>query len=328
MRKDFALCFNEAYVPYACVTIKSITDHMHGDDDVYIHIISDYISERQKVFIRKIADRASVLFYVTRNDIFVNLPDYAFGWTVYAWYRLLLSELLSSEVHRVLYLDCDVIVNDFLDSLFMLDFKGRSMAACIDIETYYPYVGRLLASFGISSDYISSGVILMNLDKWRELNLSTKIIDFVKSYPKKLAYPDQDAINCVCGDDKIILPSRYGVVVNFFRHNKFLQEHYSEMQELMDCPAIIHYAGYQPWIYYKDKSLHSYLWWKTFRSLHSFPQIYYAYFISFIKHWIKMCLAYLKIIRPDNKHYVKNMYYNHPKITVENVMALMRNVTK
>lgn len=48
MRKDFALCLNDAYVPYACVVIKSIVEHIKQDDDVHIHLLSDYISDEHK----------------------------------------------------------------------------------------------------------------------------------------------------------------------------------------------------------------------------------------------------------------------------------------
>ena len=115
MRKDFALCFNDGYVPFASVTIKSILDNMQTDDDVHIHIISDYISVSHQAFIKEIAFNVDVKFYIINADdeVLTDLPVMA--WSIYAWYRILLPDLLDESIHRVLYLDCDVLVNDNLD---------------------------------------------------------------------------------------------------------------------------------------------------------------------------------------------------------------------
>lgn len=324
MRKDFALCFNDAYTPYACITIKSIANNMHKDDDVYIHIISDYISIHHRKYLRKIAQNACVKIYTfTENDVLVGLPC---GWTVYAWYRIYLPQILDINVHRVLYLDCDVVVNDSLDTLFMMDMKGKSIAACLDIESYYSYTYQRL---GYDSDlkYISSGVLLMNLKKWRESNLCMRMIKFAEEYPQKLKYPDQDSINYLCCDDKIVLPPQYGVALNFFREKMFVKDHLSEMKQLVEAPLIVHYAGYQPWVYHKDKCLHSFLWWKIYNSLHAFPQIRFKYIASFIKYWIKVIFIYLKIIKPGTKHYIFDLYYCHPRIKKEDVIKIV-NVVK
>ncbi|MCL1611125.1 glycosyltransferase family protein [Marseilla massiliensis] len=55
MKKDFALCFNDDYVPYACVTIRSIAEHMNMEDDVYVHVLTDRISIKNKAILKKAA---------------------------------------------------------------------------------------------------------------------------------------------------------------------------------------------------------------------------------------------------------------------------------
>lgn len=330
MRKDFALCFNDKYVPYACVTIKSIVDHMKECDDVYVHIFSDYISDANKRIINKIFNNVACCQYVIYdtslyNDAFLNLPKQALVWTVYAWYRVLIPVLLKTEITKVLYLDCDVYVNDNLDDLFMMDI-ATSIAACLDTETYNK---KTFERLGYEScfKYVSSGVLMINLDNWRKNNLSEKLIQFVKNYPNRLKYPDQDAINVICKEDKIILPSCYGVAVSFFRCADFIREHLSEMKELMENPKIIHYAGYQPWYYFKDKSMHSHLWWKTFRNIHAFPRVYITYVFYFIFYWIKRFLIWLGFIKSTSKYYMLGWYYNHPRIKAKDVYKLMESVS-
>lgn len=326
MRKDFALCFNDGYVPFASVTIKSIIDNMQTDDDVHIHIISDFISASHQAFIKEIAFNVDVKFYIINADdeVLTDLP--VMTWSIYTWYRILLPDLLDESIHRVLYLDCDVLVNDNLDELFMLDMDSKSIAACIDIQAYNKehynrlnYDGRL--------KYICAGVLLMNLDEWRKKDISSKIICFAKSNQDKIMWPDQDSINYVCRYDKIILPTKYGVLVPFFREKDFIKEHLTEMKGLIEKPAIIHYAGYQPWIYMKNKSIHSSLWWRTYKSLHAFPKIRYDYLAYFIKWWMKVLLIHMHMIKPGDEMYVLSMYYNHPRIKAKDVYKLMESVS-
>lgn len=44
--KHFALCLNDKYVPYACVTIQSILMH-HRKENVTFHLITDGFTERR-----------------------------------------------------------------------------------------------------------------------------------------------------------------------------------------------------------------------------------------------------------------------------------------
>lgn len=324
MRKDFALCFNDGYVPYACVTIKSIVEHMNVDDDVHIHIVSDYISDAHRAFIEKTAIHANVRFYIIEdNDLFTDLPTLT--WSIYTWYRLLLPKFLDIDVCKVLYLDCDVIVNDSLDGLFSTDLETKSIAACIDIQAYNPYHYKRL-KYDSHLKYICAGVLLINIDKWRKDNISTKIVEFAKSNSDILEWPDQDAINYVCREDKIILPARYGVLVPFFRSKDFVREHFSEMEGLIDHPAIVHYAGYQPWIYQKNKSMHSSLWWRTYWSLHAFPKVWCMDILYAIKYLVKVVFIHLKVIRKGSECYVFDLYYHHPRVKSRDVVKLMESL--
>lgn len=326
MRKDFALCLNDNYIPYASVVIKSIMDHMHKNDEVFIHILSDFISIKHKHYLRQKFPNTNILLYhIDNKQYFHSLPSVALSWTIYAWYRILLSEVLDNSVHKVLYLDCDIIVNSDLDELFAINMDGKSIGACIDIETRTPLLYKRL-EYDSQLQYVCSGVLLINLDKWRKCNIFSQIMNYAINNPQKLVCPDQDAINYVCRNDKIILPPKYGVITAYFRYKWFIKEHLSEMDELMEHPAIIHYAIYQPWLYHKNKSMHSTLWWKTFNKLKSFPYIRFHYLITYIKYWCKILLIKLRLIKKGDKHYICDLYYYHPKIKMTDVYKMMEEV--
>ena len=322
MRKNFALCLNDKYVPYACVTVKSIAEHEKAEDEIYIYVVSDFISADHRKTIKEVAGKTNVEILIVGDDKLADLPETALSWSIYAWYRILLPDILPS-VHKILYLDCDVLVNDDLDDLFSIDMNGKSIAACVDIETHNPELYKRL-EYDANLQYVCSGVLLMNLDRWRETDRCTHIIEYVKEHPEKLVCPDQDAINYVCRNDKMLLSPKYGVMVPYFRYEWFMREYYTEMPILIEKPCIIHFAAYQPWIYIKDKSMHSYLWWRTFWRLHSFPEVVMGYIESYMKYWIKMVLIRFKLAKPGTRFYFLDMYYYHGKIRAKDVYKRMR----
>ena len=87
---------------------------------------------------------------------------------------------------------------------------------------------------------------------------------------------------------------------------------------MVDNPKIIHYAGYAPWIFCKNKSLHSKLWWDTYRSLKAFPQVKVDYVKSIVKYFGRYILSELHLIGKNNKYHI-NQYYNHPKVTIKSI---------
>ena len=74
------------------------------------------------------------------------------------------------------------------------------LAGCLDMSTFG---NKLFAKYfkdavGVDTDaYFNSGVLLINLDYWREHNITQQLLDFVCTNPNKCLLHDQDAINAV-----------------------------------------------------------------------------------------------------------------------------------
>ena len=242
-----AFCVNDAYVPYISVTLKSIVEN-HRDDDVTIHLLTDYISERKRLLLNDVVSGASnikLCIYIVDDVDLRGLKD---TWSIYTWYRVLLPRYLSKDTHRVLYLDADTIVDSNLRDLFSLEMDDdKSIAAVVDPESFNDETFRR-CGYDKGKKYVCAGVMLMNLDYWRKHNLSNRIIEWGREHNDIIKFPDQDTINYLCRDSKIILPLRYGIMDYFFRVDLFYGNEY--IKELYDCiehPAIIHYAGQTPW---------------------------------------------------------------------------------
>ena len=162
------------------------------------------------------------------------------AWSKYTWYRVYLPELLPKSVGRVLYLDCDVCVTDQLDELFDMDMEEKAIAGVLDPESYSDSVYDRL---GYSSDkkYICAGVLMMNIHYWRKADISEKVLDYGKTYPEKTLFPDQDAINVICQDVKVILSPKYSP---FLRIAKFFEKEewneYIHIQQSSIMQVVLH----------------------------------------------------------------------------------------
>lgn len=241
-----ALCVNDGYVPYISVTIKSIIEN-HIGNIVTIHVLSDYISSSKEKLLQEVVeshDNVTLQIHIVDDSILRGLKD---TWSIYTWYRVLLPKILSEDVHRVLYLDADTLVAGNISDLFSIDMKEKAIGGAIDILSFVPRTFER-CMYEQEKQYICAGVMLMNLDYWRANNLTDRIVKWGRDNDARIQFPDQDTINYICRDHKIILPMRYGIIGAYFEKDVFLRQPYlDQLKECLQAPAIIHYAGQAPW---------------------------------------------------------------------------------
>ncbi|WP_396126164.1 glycosyltransferase family 8 protein [Anaerobacillus sp. CMMVII] len=173
------------------------------------------------------------------------------------YFRILLPELLSSKIKKVLYLDCDLIVKKDISELWNTDIKKYILAA-VDESSMFGSGRRrrLKKELGISkrSRYFNAGVLLLNLKKWRKDGVSERIVNYLKRHPK-LTFMDQDALNAVLHNEWHQLDYKWN----------YTTYHWDQFPHVK--PAIIHFCGWRkPWnsdIRYKEeyfKYLKSSMW--------------------------------------------------------------------
>lgn len=247
----FAFGVNDGYLPYIIVTIKSILEN-NKDEKCHFHILTDGISEKNKAQLAKETHQYSnskVDYHIVDTS---RLDGIKSTWSIYSWLRIFLPDILLG-VDRVLYLDADIIINDNLSSLFNADMTDKSIAAVLDIQNYNDST-FIRCGYPKEYRYICAGVLMMNLNYWRQNKITEKIIDWSRKNNDKIKFPDQDAINYICKDSKIILPLRYGIIDAFFTSDAFINSGLAEqVKDSFNNPAIIHYAGQSPWIIERAK---------------------------------------------------------------------------
>ena len=266
LRMDIAFCVNDRYAEYVGVTVRSICDTQH-DADVVVHIVSDFLSDRRRRVMEEIVDifpNVSLRFYSVDDS---DLRGLKATWSIYTWYRVLLPGVLPADVHRVLYLDVDTIVTGDLSQLFTMPMAGYAIAGAMDIMSLDAEAFRR-CGFRKEKGYVCAGVMLMNLDYWRDNNTSEKMIRYGLENDARILFPDQDTINILCQDTKIVLPMKYGIQDCFFRDERLYTDRWREqMLECVDDPKIVHFAGCPPWIKEFDRTVMHQRWMASNRKL-------------------------------------------------------------
>lgn len=168
--------------------------------------------------------------------------------------RLLAAEILPSDVEKVIYLDCDVVVLEDLRRLWAEDLGGKLLAAAPD----YPRVPLVLSrdrllSLGIPAGftYMNSGVLVIDLARWRQTHATERLLAFVRQRGSDLALHDQDAINAVLFNEIKTLDCRWNLQARMYRCGRRAAPHdYDATREARRRPAIIHYTGSEkPWLF-------------------------------------------------------------------------------
>ena len=107
--------------------------------------------------------------------------------------------------------------------------------------------------------YFNSGVLLMDLVKWRQQQLTQKLFQWLEQVgDTKILWGDQDALNGVIDGDFVELPKKYNCIII---NNTVLK---AEPEDV-----IVHYIDYvKPWhIYYVDSAERQLYWQYAKKSL-------------------------------------------------------------
>ena len=185
-------------------------------------------------------------------------------WSIATYYRLYASELLPESVHRILYLDCDIIVNGKLDYLWEIDMTDKAAGVVPDIFEYDGHFQRQL-HYPEEAGYFNAGVVLINVDYWREHNIGLRCFDFLANHYDIIEGNDQDVLNAVLWNSKISLPLTYNYQIQYLKDNFYinLTKYRQEIESTKMNPIIIHYAAPEkPWnvLYYKMP--YKKIWWQ------------------------------------------------------------------
>lgn len=255
-RIDILCATDDNYAALCGIMLTSLFES-NRNEDIHVHIFTGTLSAENQKKYRELAQRYDSEIDVIEVDQkkFDNCPIWPGDHlSITAYYRLI-APILLPDIDKVLYLDCDIIVNGSLRRLWNEDIEQKALGAVIDAEFYNEeFYERLQLSK--ENLYFNSGVLLINLKYWREHQVTERCFDCIATRREKLRWHDQDTLNVVLQNEIVRLALRYNLQTPFLL-SVFASRYESIQEEIMNSvksPCIIHYiGGGKPW---QGQSLH------------------------------------------------------------------------
>ena len=264
---DINVCVacDDNYAQYAGVVIASTLKSSAENDNLHFYILDGGVTEenRKKIEDLKSIKQCEINFVKIDNQMFsdyLSVKTHTYI-SIPAYYRLKMASLLPS-LSRIIYFDCDVVVNSSLEDLFNVEINELPFAGVRDINK------RVLKK---NPNYVNSGVLVMDLENIRKLDLENKIYNWTKENFDKIKMGDQEIINEVCKNQIKIVDDEWNVQSSNFTNRSSYTKN----------PKVIHYvARKKPW-HWASFSYHRDLY---FRNLQLTP---WALDEKELKRWTK-----------------------------------------
>ena len=257
------LAANDHYAPILCTCLESIKEH-----------ISETVSYDFAVFHTDITnqnqDRISSIFKASENVRlqFINISSIVADYkldarehiTTETFYRFLILDIMKNY-EKVVYIDCDLVVNKDIAKLHQTELGDSLIAAVRDVD----FIGQLnipgATTLSYSREtlklkdpwqYFQAGVLIFNVPQMRRLTTVTELLELADK--DLYRYSDQDILNILCQGQVTYLDPKWNHIFNC--HGERIKNVivwdpaalYEKYMESRKNPYIIHYAGFcKPW---------------------------------------------------------------------------------
>lgn len=246
--KNIIFAADDNYAEPCIVAIISLL-YNNNPNDCAIYILTQGFNERNKMMFehlnKRFPDTSINVILVDKGKLMHAITTDRFP--LANFFRLIIPDIFDFE--KALYLDCDIIVNGNIDTLWNINLGENACGmvedqACEDITLH----NRIMTY----SPYYNAGVLLINVKKWRDDNIGNRITQFMKDHPERCLYPDQDAINACLTDDIVSLPYKYNVQERWYEPQQCWLMHrnkWEAIEEAKKSPIILHFtAPRKPWM--------------------------------------------------------------------------------
>jgi lipopolysaccharide biosynthesis glycosyltransferase len=163
--------------------------------------------------------------------------------TIYA--KLFLEDAIRAD--KLLYLDSDTVINCDLSELWIRDMSEELIAG---VMMPYSAIKKGLMDISSKASYLCDGIVLLNLDLWREYKISNKCKEYIQRYMGKPPMMSEGTLNYICQQKIGVLPPRYNLMSFMIMYSSKkirklfeTKDYYTELEldEARNFPAIIHF---------------------------------------------------------------------------------------
>ena len=247
---NILLAINNNYVEQTITLLSSIKEN-HTRDKINIFILNKDLKQKEKNKIKTCFNNTNIYIkFITINDNEINnFPVLEKRYPVEIYFRLFATKYLPKNIDRILYMDVDTIVINPLEDFYNMDFDGNLFIGATHVNNFFKKFNQLRLKLPKNSDYINSGVLLMNIKQLRNVDIENDVKQYIKNNKGKLLLPDQDLLNALYGNRiKLVSYLKYNLGDKTIKqYNRFNKEKI-DIDWIKKNTVIIHYYGRnKPW---------------------------------------------------------------------------------
>lgn len=227
----------------------------------------------------------------------INLPTKT-GLPLPTYFRFIIPLILKKHT-KFYYIDSDIICLNNTEPLFNINLENNIIAA---VPEYDSRIKNWCNSLKLNNHiYFNAGMLIIDIEKWNNFDIFTKLIDNITKKPENFPFLDQDALNLILDKHvKYISP----------KFNYFNWVYYKNNPDNVsnDDIILIHFGSYpKPWS----------LAWPSSKYYNQFNSNIYSYYekqtpwanIPLIQpKFYKEMKRYAKYLL-KNKHFFTSIYW-------------------
>ncbi len=238
------------YIQHCSATIASILLNSSCGNNFNFILLDGGISAKNKEKLEKLKSirNFEINYIKIDNQKFANLPLNRSYISIATYYRLLLPQILPSNINKVIYLDADIIVEQDIAELWNMDITDYACAAAEDEGSLYQ-IKRL--KLPIQNSYFNAGVMIFNIEYLRKMDFIKIWQEYFNKNKDIILLQDQDILNGTLNGKCKFLPLKWNANGRLYSKDNIIEHIYSyeEAMEAAHNPAIIHFTDKnKPWM--------------------------------------------------------------------------------
>jgi lipopolysaccharide biosynthesis glycosyltransferase len=251
----------EKDLPYLAVAVRSLAANCSEPEKLQVHVL--WLDLSSTALERLAQSWADLPLRYTFHEIEepareMVQADSRFGYWAYLWF----DRFVSPDCRRVLLLDSDVLAFGDITDLWQLDMEGKAVGAVLDPfgrsagygESLSKAAPNLGYEFGPDDPYFNTGVLLVDMNRWRERDVTEEVSRKFEGGFAELTFHDQDTLNLMFRGDIVSLSPKWNMIEQTELYKGWPFDLYRETEPPLEYfeTKIRHFAGLIkpdiPWI--------------------------------------------------------------------------------
>ncbi|MBW3021171.1 glycosyltransferase [Candidatus Woesearchaeota archaeon] len=246
---------DDNFISHAYAMMNSV--RLNTKSKVNFYVLTKGINHENQRVLESLISKNFKVNFILVEDKFFNSFKKKFHIAEASYYRLLMAWLLPEEIDKCIFLDCDMIVRGDLSELYKIPIENFSICAVPESHKNLKYVSSDWAlknyktlKIPENNKMFNAGLLYVNLEKWRNTNITPKLLDYAYKNQEILKFCDQDVLNAIFWNDWKQLSYSWNFTTSCL-FNDLENSPFKNLKELKEAKRranIFHFtSGYKPW---------------------------------------------------------------------------------